>query len=33
MIARSGDAVIVAWRDGRVKTARVPLSAVTQASR
>ena len=33
MIARAGDAVLVAWRDGRVKTARVPLSALTTSSR
>jgi hypothetical protein len=28
MIARAGDGVVVAWRDGRVKTARVPLSGL-----
>ena len=33
MIARAGNAVLVAWRDGRVKTARVPLSALTTSSR
>jgi hypothetical protein len=33
MIARAGDAVLVAWRDGRVKTARMPLSVLTTSSR
>jgi hypothetical protein len=32
-IARAGDDVIVAWRDGSVRTARVALSAVASASR
>ncbi|MGE3410945.1 MAG: sialidase family protein [Dehalococcoidia bacterium] len=33
MIARAGDAAIVAWRDGQVRTARVALSAMGTASR
>ena len=33
MIARAGDDVIVAWRDGSVRTARVALSAVSTSSR
>jgi hypothetical protein len=30
-IARVDDALLTAWRDGRVRTARVPLSALSTA--